>query len=96
MKLIITLLMLNLLYPMKEIFAQKHPPSEIENVQDLCGTDNRIQSNNNAVCRINAQGYVGTGWILFDGRIVTAAHIAVHIDGYSYVEFNIPYSVPHC
>ena len=62
---------------------------------DLCGNDNRIPSNNKAVGRIvkNNLDPWGTGWILFDGRIVSAGHV---INGQSnlIIEFNVPNYYP--
>jgi hypothetical protein len=55
--------------------------------------DNRTPSNNKAVCRTKGiYGAQGTGFILSDGRIATAGHVAAHFDQYSTVEFNIPSS----
>jgi hypothetical protein len=65
-------------------------------VEDLCGSDNRIRSYENAVGRIITEpyGYFGTGFILFNGRIATAGHVLRNISNtdYSVIEFNVPLS----
>jgi hypothetical protein len=65
-------------------------------IETLCGTDNRVASSYKAVGRIYTEpgGEVGTGWILSDGRIVTAAHVLYAINS-AYIEFNVPPS-PDC
>jgi hypothetical protein len=57
---------------------------------DICGTDDRIFLGHNAVGRIWTGGEPATGWILFDGRIVTAAHV-LEGDNSGYIEFNVGY-----
>lgn len=94
MKTLIYLFILALFSPVKELFAQKQQPTGIESVQDLCGSDDRVPYNHAAVGRINIEPHdiPATGWILFDGRIVTAAHVVDGAGSKSYIEFNIPSS----
>jgi len=92
MKTLICLFILVLLSPVKELLAQKQQPTGIKSVQDLCGSDNRVTYNHAAVGRINIEpnDIPATGWILFDGRIVTAAHVLDGAVSDSYIEFNVP------
>ncbi|MDR3668877.1 MAG: serine protease, partial [Ignavibacteriaceae bacterium] len=55
-------------------------------------SDNRTPSDYKAVCRINAHSGYGTGFILCDGRIATAGHVANDLASNSTIEFNIPSS----
>ena len=61
--------------------------------EDLCGADNRVSSNHNAIGRIVTSNLDpwATGWILFDGRIVSTGHV---VNGQSglIIEFNVPES----
>lgn len=94
MKILICLLILTLFNPVKDLFAQKEQPTGIEGVQDLCGSDDRTPFNHAAVGRIILQpsgSTPTTGWILFDGRIVTAAHIFTSKTS-GYIYFNVPAS----
>lgn len=61
--------------------------------ENLCGSDNRVSSDHKAIGRIVTSNLDpwGTGWILYDGRIVTAGHV---VSGLStlVIEFNVPNS----
>jgi hypothetical protein len=72
-------------------------PSGPTGIEDLCGNDDRMSSNNKAVGRIITEpsGLFGTGFILFNGRIATAGHVLSYISetgDLSIIEFNVPSS----
>jgi V8-like Glu-specific endopeptidase len=64
--------------------------AQINSPNDICGTDNRILLGHPAVGRIWTGDEPATGWILFDGRIVTAAHV-LEGDNSGWIEFNVGY-----
>ena len=68
--------------------------SQLNGPEYLCGTDDRVPFNHLAVGRIITEpnGKVSTGWILFDGRIVTASHVFDLATEGSFIEFNVPES----
>jgi len=68
-------------------------------ILDVCGSDDRVLSNDKAVGRIITEpsGTYGTGFILFNGRIATAGHVlepAISESELSIIEFNVPTSGP--
>jgi hypothetical protein len=75
------------------IFSQFFIFGQIENIESVCGNDDRISFNHPAVGRIVLQpnGTPSTGWILYDGRIVTAAHV-FNLKTSGDIYFNVPAS----
>jgi hypothetical protein len=75
--------------------------SQPESTESLCGEDDRGLSNNKAVGRIwkdypqHDTGPVGTAFIISNGKLITAGHIAGQIkyssaEAQYYVEFQVP------
>ena len=82
-------ILISLLLQYNAMYSQYKNPSGISSIDEICGEDSRHLFNHSAVGRIWIGGRPSTGWILFDGRIVTAWHV---LEGYhsGYIEFNVP------
>gem|GEM_PF-5647305 len=78
--------------PPKEILSKT--VSKVNSAQNFCTDDGRALSNDSAVCRffIQPNGLGGSGFILFNGKIATAGHVASSIGSGSVIEFNVPLS----
>jgi len=82
-------ILLSLILQYNIMFSQYKNPSSISSTEEICGTDDRYLFNHKAVGRIWTGSLPSTGWILFDGRIVTAWHVLKNYN-YGYIEFNVP------
>ena len=72
----------------KYIFSQ-------DNLETICGTDDRVPSNYKAVGRIIFTGGTppATGFLIPDGRIITAGHVHQYLHQGDWIEFNVKLSL---